>query len=181
MKAIRIILMVLIIIGIGLLATQKVWVPRLVEYILAKEGTASVTLIESESQANMSLLSRRQCYTYSHEGTKDAPYTVHEFIDMTVDNGVISGKKTGTQTGPDMTNGYEGTLIGTVDKDTITAVFSYTVEGSKNKEKEIYKTGKTGIEKLRYPLTEGNGMLIPDTTKDATHMLYSRVECKGAN
>jgi len=38
LKAIQIFLLILIIIGIGLLATQKMWVPKVVEYILGKEA-----------------------------------------------------------------------------------------------------------------------------------------------
>jgi len=37
MRAIRIFLLVLIIIGIGLLITQKTWVPKIVDYILKSE------------------------------------------------------------------------------------------------------------------------------------------------
>jgi len=37
LKVIQIFLLVLIIVGIGLLATQKIWVPKLVEYILSTE------------------------------------------------------------------------------------------------------------------------------------------------
>ncbi len=40
MKAIRIFLLVLIIIGIGLLCTQKIWVPRLVNKILSFEKSS---------------------------------------------------------------------------------------------------------------------------------------------
>lgn len=42
MKIIRIVLLVLIIIGLGLIATQTLWVPPLVNYILSNEK-ASVT------------------------------------------------------------------------------------------------------------------------------------------
>jgi len=38
MKAIRIFLLVLIIIGLGLLITQKIWVPKLVAKIIAAEN-----------------------------------------------------------------------------------------------------------------------------------------------
>ncbi len=38
MKTLRIFLFVLIIIGLGLLATQKMWVPKLVDYILKSEN-----------------------------------------------------------------------------------------------------------------------------------------------
>ena len=41
MKTINIILLALIIIGIGLIVTQKKWVPGVVNYIISKETTAS--------------------------------------------------------------------------------------------------------------------------------------------
>ena len=44
MKTIRIFLLILIIIGVGLLITQKIWVPKLVDRILLSEGTPVVVL-----------------------------------------------------------------------------------------------------------------------------------------
>lgn len=132
-------------------------------------------------QKVIQLTDGRQCYTYSHDGTPDAPYTVNEFIDITIANGVVTGTKTGTQKGPDMTNGYTGTITGTLANNTITDVYAYTVEGSQNKEKEIYRTGLVGIEKLRYPLVETVGMLVPDTTKDFQVLSYARVGCTASN
>jgi len=125
----------------------------------------------------------RQCYSYNHEATKTDPYTVNEFIDMTIKGNVISGTKTGNQKGPDMTNGYNGTLLGAWNGDIIDVVYSYTVEGSKNKEKEIYRAreDQIGIEKLRYPLIEKGGILVPDTTKEPKTMLYVRVGCTASN
>lgn len=125
----------------------------------------------------------RQCYTYNHEATTTEPYKVDEFIDITISGTKVSGSKKGTQAGPDMTNGYTGTINGTLTSDTIESVFAYTIEGSQNKESEIYKARKDeiGIEKLRYPLIEKGGMLVPDTTQDFKTLLYARVGCTGSN
>ena len=179
MKTIRVILLVLIIIGLAALATQTFWVPKLVNYIISSEGVPVVINILPEQ--NIVLKDGRQCYTYSLEATKDAPYTVSEFIDITIKGNGVIGIKKGTQAGPDMTNGYTGSLNGTLDNNTITAVFSYVVEGSHNQEKEIYRAGLTGIEKLRYPLIEGKGLLLPDTTKEFQVMRYARVGCTASN
>jgi len=179
-KAIRIFLLVLIIIGFSLIFTQKIWVPKVVDFILSDEYVP-VPVVVPVVQKNISLVDGRQCYTYSREATPDAPYTVSEFIDLTITGREVQGTKKGTQSGPDMTNGYEGTLVGSVDKDMMTVTFAYTVEGSKNKEKEIYRAGKTGIEKMRYPLLEGKGILIPDTTKEFSIINYARVGCEGSN
>lgn len=179
MKKIRIFLLILIIIGLAALATQKIWVPKLVSNILSSEQIP--VIVQPTSQPNINLTNGRQCYTYNHETTKDAPYTVNEFIDITIKGTTVQGTKTGTQAGPDMTNGYSGTILGMLDNNTITDIFSYTIEGSKNKEKEIYRAGKTGIEKLRYPLIEQAGVLVPDTTKAFTAMIYARVGCTASN
>jgi hypothetical protein len=125
----------------------------------------------------------RQCYTYSHDATTTEPYTTSEFIDITVNGTKVVGTKRGTQNGPDMTNGYTGTITGTLNDDTITDIFSYVIEGSPNKEKEIYKArvDQIGLEKLRYPLVEQGGILVPDTTKEFTTLLYARVGCTASN
>lgn len=117
------------------------------------------------------------CYAYHQEATPDAPYTVDEYISMTIVGNTLSGTKKGTQSGPDMTNSYNGTLKGTVDKTTINTAFSYTIEGSNNSEKEIYNIVSTGLEKLRYPLKEEEGALIPDTTKEYKILSYNTIDC----
>ena len=175
MKTIRIILLIIIIIGLVLILTQKIWVPKLVDKIISHENTSSYV------QAALILTDGRQCYTYNHNATKTEPYTVNEFLDITIKGNSITGNKKGTQKGPDMTNGYTGSITGTINKNIITDIFSYVVEGSANKEQEVYRTNKTGIEKLRYPLIEGKGMLIPDTTKEYTIMQYARVGCTASN
>ncbi|MEK7588974.1 MAG: hypothetical protein AAB438_04145, partial [Patescibacteria group bacterium] len=62
-------------------------------------------------------------------------------------------------------------------------VFSYVIEGSANKEKEIYRVrgDKTGLDKLRYPLKEESDMLVPDTTQEASILPYYRVGCDSSN
>jgi hypothetical protein len=132
-------------------------------------------------QEPVKLVDGRQCYTYSHEGTATEPYTVSEFMDINIAGKVVSGTKTGTQNGPDMTNGYQGTLTGTMENNTLNLIYSYTVEGSKNKEKEIYRAGLVGLEKLRYPLVEEGSMLVPDTTKSYQTLTYARVGCTASN
>ncbi len=174
MKFIRIFLFILIIIGLSLLATQSIWVPKLVNRIILNE---KITLPVQEIQPSISLADGRQCYVYNHETSTNEPYKVQEFIDITIDGTKVTGTKKGTQSGPDMTNGYTGTITGILEENKITAIFSYEIEGSKNKEEEIYKTSRTGIEKIRYPLTEEKDMLVPNTTKDFKLLIYSRVNC----
>jgi hypothetical protein len=146
-----------------------------------KKSQTAVVVVNSSSTSI--LKDGRQCYTYSHDATKGEPYTTSEFIDITVNGTAVIGTKTGTQNGPDMTNSYSGTITGTVNNTMITDLFSYTIEGSHNTEKEIYQArpDQIGIEKLRYPLIEQGGILVPDTTKADTILLYARVGCTASN
>lgn len=52
MKFIRIFLLVLIIIGIGLLLTQKTWVPKLVNKIIAHEDSVKIGLLNEVTYKN---------------------------------------------------------------------------------------------------------------------------------
>jgi hypothetical protein len=185
-KFLRIFLFVLIVIGIVALVTRDKWVPVLVEQIVARDTPIVVAPVQEKQdvvteQPNITLVDGRQCYIYSHTGTTTEPYTTSEFIDMVISGTKVAGTKRGTQAGPDMTNGYTGTITGTLDNNTIIDTYSYTIEGSKNKEKEIYHAGKTGIEKLRYPLMERSGMLVPDMTKEYSLQSYARVSCESSN
>jgi hypothetical protein len=117
------------------------------------------------------------CYAYHQEATPTAPYAVDEYVSITINGNEISGTKKGTQNGPDMTNGYEGTLTGSKEQDVMTLLFAYTIEGSQNTEKEIYQFVKTGIEKWRYPLIEEGGILVPDTTKYYKTLSYKTIDC----
>lgn len=181
MKNVRIILAVLIVVGLALLATKKFWVPKLVEQILSYDTLLKAPIItENVGQSIVRLTDGRQCYMYSHKATSTDPYATSELMDITIKGNSVTGKKRGTQSGPDMTNGYEGTITGTLEENTITAVFSYVIEGSGNKEREIYRASTAGIEKLRYPLVEQGGMLVPDETKSFTALSYVRINCDGS-
>lgn len=149
-----------------------------------KKSPAPVTkpVVTEPVQQPIKLVGGRQCYTYSHQGTPDAPYTTSEIIDMTIAGTKVTGIKHGTQSGPDMTNGYEGTITGTLAGDMINVAFAYTVEGSKNTEQEIYQASLTGIDKLNYPLIDNyKDGLFPDTTKAFKRIPYARVGCEGSN
>lgn len=137
--------------------------------------------INDNTQKPLIFVDGRQCYTYSHEGTETEPYTTSEFIDITIAGAVVTGTKTGTQSGPDMTNGYTGTITGTLEGDVITSIYSYVIEGSAQKEAEIYHAGLTGLDKWRYVLREEKDVLVPDTTTDQKILHYARVSCEPSN
>lgn len=119
----------------------------------------------------------RSCYVYHQVATKTEPYAVDEYLDLVFDNEKVSGTKKGTQNGPDMTNGYIGSISGTIENGIITSIFNYTIEGSNNKEKELYKKTSTGLEKMRYPLVQGKGVLVPDITKEFKTVPYLTIDC----
>lgn len=146
---------------------QNVNVDALARGIILNADTGTVTAIAPI----------RSCYAYHQVATKSAPYAVDEVLDITTTGTAVSGVKQGTQKGPDMTNGYTGTITGTVEKGVITSVYAYTVEGSQNKEQELYRIVSSGLEKLRYPLIQGKGMLVPDTTQSFKVMTYTTTDC----
>jgi hypothetical protein len=63
MKVVRIFLLVLIIIGVALLATQKTWVPKLVDMILRYEGTDVTHLVNEADYKNISYIIDGQSVT----------------------------------------------------------------------------------------------------------------------
>jgi ABC-type multidrug transport system fused ATPase/permease subunit len=115
------------------------------------------------------------CYVYNQVATVDAPYKVDEYLNIKVSGDKVVGTKKGNQSGPDMTNGYTGSISGTLSSDTIKSVFSYVVEGSKNNEQEIYKITPSGLDKLRYPLIDKKGVLTPDTSKEYKTLSYKKI------
>ena len=118
------------------------------------------------------------CFAYHQLATKDAPYAVDEYLTITINGTQVTGNKKGNQSGPDMANGYTGSLTGVIEGDTITADYAYTVEDSKNKEQEIYKITPSEIDKLQYPLIDHyKDGLVPDTAKQYKIRAYAVVDC----
>lgn len=117
------------------------------------------------------------CYAYHQDATAGAPYKVDEFIRIVEKEGNITGVKKGTQSGPDMTNGYTGTLTGVVDGQNMQLDFAYTIEGSRNTERELYTRTDTSLIKHRYRLVEGKGMLIPDMEYFVHDVVYTSTPC----
>lgn len=118
------------------------------------------------------------CFVYRQAATTDAPYAVTEHVALTRAGKKITGTKMGMQTGPDMTNGYEGALTGTIADEVITADFAYTIEGSRGTEREEYHVTAYGLEKYRYPLKEEHGVLVPDKSQELSATLsYTQEPC----
>ncbi len=140
--------------------------------------TQESTTIQDSFRENTSY-----CFVYIQKSTPDAPYAVEEHMSITRTGNSVTGTKSGTQSGPDMTNGYIGSLNGeiTSDKTILELLFTYTIEGSEGRELEIYKIDGENLLKQRYMLNEeqvdGNGVLVPDRTGEPTSLLYKKVLC----
>jgi hypothetical protein len=120
----------------------------------------------------------KYCFAYNHPATNTEPYKTSENISLEILGDKVSGSKSGTQEGPDMTNGYQGSIEGSIIGDSIEVVFSYVVEGSAGKELEMYELKGDSLKKLRYQLKEGKDMLIPDKDKELEPIDYDKVNCK---
>lgn len=123
------------------------------------------------------LIDGKYCYHRSQVATPDAPYAVEENIELIVNGNNVTGAKSGTQTGPDMTNGFEGTLTGTRNGENLDVIFAFTIEGSQNKEQELYKWNPTELQKSRYVLKEDGNILVPDLTSTPSIINYTSVKC----
>lgn len=118
------------------------------------------------------------CFTRKQVATPDAPYALEEHIRLTLSGMIATGTKTGTQSGPDMTNGYEGILTGTRNGPSLNLIFAYTIEGSQNSEQEMYILGDSSLIKYRYPLKEEGGILVPDLSGQKTDIAYTLADCE---
>jgi len=123
----------------------------------------------------------KYCFVRTEKATVDAPYSVEEHVVLNFDGVKVSGTKRGTQSGPDMTNGYEGTLIGATIDNEMELTYAYTVEGSKNRELEVYTFDKENLIKKRWVLHEGkiNGVniLLPDYVGEPMLIAYQPEGC----
>lgn len=129
------------------------------------------------NQPSSPTLAGEYCFSRIQRATEEAPYAVEEHIRLNVSNATVSGVKVGTQAGPDMTNGYFGTLEGSILANTVEVIYSFTVEGSQNKEKEIYEVHNQELIKMRWPLREEKDILIPDTSGNLTKIIYIKEMC----
>lgn len=118
------------------------------------------------------------CFSHETVATEDAPYSVKETIKLLNIQGVITGEKRGTQEGPDMQNGFEGTITGTQVADRISVLYAYTVEGSKNTQEEEYRINGNILEQYRYPLIEKDGILKNDKSKTYDVLIYTKIPCE---
>jgi len=119
----------------------------------------------------------KSCYEYIQVATETAPYSVEEHVVLNFEGNIVHGTKEGTQAGPDMTNGYSGNLTGTKSGQSLELLFSYTIEGSDNKELELYEIRDEDLIKLRYVLKDQKGILVPDESSTPRELIYKKITC----
>jgi hypothetical protein len=127
--------------------------------------------------AAVSLQDGTYCYARKQTATTTEPYVVEEHVVLTINGNVVTGTKKGTQSGPDMSNGYQGTLSGTRNGSRAELTYAYTIEGSQNKELEIYDIGATVLKKMRWPLKEQNNILVPAKAGEPKIISYTAETC----
>ena len=117
------------------------------------------------------------CFARVQEATESEPYMVEEYIDLVLSGGTVIGTQSGVQSGPDMTNGYQGDLSGTRSGDDISATFTYEIEGSIGKELEMFSFSGENLVKHRYALKEDGDVLVPDLTTTPKEIIYTPEAC----
>lgn len=161
-KKIIIILVVLIILSTNIFVVSKI-----------NKNTSSPMLNQESSDTFL-----EKCFVYEKDATINEPYSVVEELKIVLGNGIVSGSKIGFQSGPDMTNGYHGSIDGFIKDDTIETVFTYIIEGYEGTERELYKINNDSITKMRYQLEEGdNGLLVPNMNSKPIEQIYFEKDC----
>lgn len=129
--------------------------------------------------SEITITSNPLCFAYESAATTDAPYSVSEKITLSkLTETEIEGIKQGTQAGPSMMNGYEGTLHGTISGTDAVVLFAYTIEGSAGTEQELYTVTPEVLTKHRYALQEIGNLLVPDASSEKTDIVYTKTSCE---
>lgn len=118
------------------------------------------------------------CFSRTQMATDTEPYNVKEDIILNIKGNTVSGTKKGTQSGPDMTNGYFGNLNGSIKGNIMELIYSYSVEGSKARELELYEMKDNLLIKTRWPLVNINNILTPNKTGVPKLIYYTANICK---
>jgi hypothetical protein len=117
------------------------------------------------------------CFARVQEVTEAEPYMVEEYIDLVLSGATVTGTQSGVQSGPDMTNGYQGDLLGTRTGNDLKLVFDYEIEGSRGQELELFSLVGNDLHKHRYELKDENGVLVPDMESTPKTLIYTPEAC----
>ena len=168
---IKILILVVLVVAVGAVlcmsATNK---PKDIE----KEQVAPVVISSIPT-------SGQYCFVRIQQATETAPYSSEEHVVLSFNGAQVIGTKKGTQVGPDMSNGFEGKLSGTTIDNEMELTYSYTVEGSKGKELEVYTFSDKNLIKKRWVLEDkkinGENILVPDYVGEPTLYTYTPETC----
>lgn len=167
-----IIVLIVVLVGYSIfywfVLSDKIVAPEIIPEVVVKEPLEIPEVV----------VENKMCFTRNQKAIEDAPYEVNENIEITTSDKIVSGVKKGTQNGPDMTNGYEGTLSGEIIDGVYFLTFDYIIEGSNQKEKEEYLLKGDSFIKQRYPLKEESGFLVPDKTQEMQEISYLKEICE---
>lgn len=156
-----------------LLLLASLLIVRTLNHYNPQGETETLSVVDSEIPSNP------VCYQYVSVSTESEPYAVTETIILTKrTETVLEGTKQGTQSGPDMTNGYQGTLSGIISGTEASVLFSYLIEGASGKEQELYRLEENQLVKQVYPLLERGNLLIPDESSEKTDRVYTQIVCE---
>ena len=117
------------------------------------------------------------CFARVQEATETEPYMVEEYINLVMNGATVTGTQSGVQSGPDMTNGYQGDLLGTRTGNELKLVFDYEIEGSRGQELELFSLVGDNLHKHRYVLKDENGVLVPDMESTPKTLIYTPEAC----
>jgi hypothetical protein len=139
--------------------------------------TEDILVTENEEMPE-EIVNGKFCFDRTQVATDEAPYSAEEYIELNINENMVSGIKNGSQIGPGVSNGYEGNLSGEIVDKVIGVIFSYVIEGSAGKEKEEYILRDGDLIKIRYNLVEEDGILVPDKNTEPSEIAYLKAECK---
>lgn len=142
-----------------------------------EEAKTEDILVTENEAGSEEILNGKFCFDRTQVATDEAPYSAEEYIEININENIVSGIKKGSQVGPGVSNGYEGTLSGEIQDGIIGVIFSYVIEGSAGKEKEEYVLRDGDLIKIRYNLIEEAGILVPDKTTESSEITYLKSDC----
>lgn len=149
---------------------KNLLVPEVVEFVKETETTSK------------EISDGKYCFYRKQVATDAEPYSSEESVVLNILNNRVSGTKTGVQSGPGVSNGFKGSLTGSVKDGEVEVVYAYTVEGSNGKEREIYVFEGEDLVKLRYRLIDNfDGELLPDRSEEPKRLIYAKSNCEVEN
>ena len=160
----------------------------LIAYLGAKKTDVKAPAIPDPFPTTITTIPTTGAYCFKRDqiATEEAPYSAQEFVVLIFEGTKVTGTKTGTQQGPGVSNGYTGTLEGAVITDDtsseIELTYAYVVEGSANRELEVYAFYDGKIFKKIWRLNESkiNGfpILVPDYVGEPALIEYQATSCE---